>query len=120
MKKAILIAVAALLSAQASTADGPFFSPKFYGYVGLGLSGWMFAESIRQMKKIGEDVEAVVTALGQGVRAAGIVDAGALADFFLTFTEIFDYHNPAFSSGEGFESALYGNIRLPQHVAKLV
>ena len=39
----------------------------------------MFAESIRQMKKIGEDVEAVVTALGQGVRAAGIVDAGALA-----------------------------------------
>ena len=46
MKKAILIAMAALLTAQAEGADGPLFSRKFYGYIGLGLSGWMFAESI--------------------------------------------------------------------------
>ncbi|MDP6701145.1 MAG: hypothetical protein QGH25_15965, partial [Candidatus Latescibacteria bacterium] len=46
MKKAILIAMAALLTAQAAGADGPLFSRKLYGYIGLGLSGWMFAESI--------------------------------------------------------------------------
>tara|TARA_Y100000588_G_scaffold195754_1_gene209911 strand:+ start:581 stop:973 length:393 start_codon:yes stop_codon:yes gene_type:complete len=38
--------MAALLTAQAAGADGPLFSRKFYGYIGLGLSGWMFAESI--------------------------------------------------------------------------
>jgi len=46
VKKAILIAMAALLTAQAAGADGPLFSRKFCGYIGLGLSGWMFAESI--------------------------------------------------------------------------
>jgi hypothetical protein len=38
----------------------------------------MFAESIRQMKKIGEDVGQVITRLCESVRDPSLVDAGAL------------------------------------------
>jgi len=41
---AVLVAV--LVTIEPVRADGPFFSQKFYGYVALGASGWMFSEAV--------------------------------------------------------------------------
>ena len=46
MKKVLHIVIVALLTAQSTWAAGALFLWRFYGYVGLGLSGWLFAESI--------------------------------------------------------------------------
>lgn len=46
MKKVPHIVIVALLTVQSTWADGALFLRRSYGYVGLGLSGWLFAKSI--------------------------------------------------------------------------
>ena len=53
-KIAALAVVLALATIEPAGADGPFFSQKFYGYVALSASGWMFGEAVQARQNANE------------------------------------------------------------------
>ena len=53
-KSAALAVVLALATIEPAGADGPFFSQKFYGYVALSASGWMFGEAVQARQNANE------------------------------------------------------------------